>query len=247
MIVSLTYGAGGLDGSPLPRGTNGHLLVVVGFTDTGDVVVNDPAAPDRAGVRRTYDRGQFENAWLKRGSAGGSGGRRLRDPGRRASPPGAQRRDELVTGHVSFRAWRTGDHDAGVHLGTAPGTHGLELVEPAGVRTYVDPHADAPTRRTYAWGAWLSPAVTPGHPFTELVPSWNARTPGDSWVEVEARTSVDGVHWSRWWSLGCWAETDGEIHPTSVPGQGDDTTSVSTDVLAVAAGRAGRPTSSGSA
>lgn len=74
VISSLTYGAGGLDGSPLPRGTNGHLLVVVGFTDTGDVVVNDPAAPDRAGVRRTYDRGQFENAWLKRGSAGGSGG-----------------------------------------------------------------------------------------------------------------------------------------------------------------------------
>jgi hypothetical protein len=74
VIVSLTYGAGGLDGSPLSRGTNGHLLVVVGFTDTGDVVVNDPAAPDRAGVRRTYDRGQLENAWLKRGSAGGSGG-----------------------------------------------------------------------------------------------------------------------------------------------------------------------------
>lgn len=141
-----------------------------------------------------------------------------------------------MTGHVSFRAWRQGDHGAGVHLGTAPGTHGLELAEPAGVRTYVDPHADAPTRRTYAWGAWLSPAVTPGHPFTEVVPSWNARTPGDSWVEVEARTSVDGVHWSRWWSLGCWAETDGEIHPTSVPGQGDDTTSVSTDVLAARGG-----------
>jgi hypothetical protein len=74
VIVSVTYGAGGLDNSPLPRGTNGHLLVVVGFTATGDVVVNDPAAPTREGVRRTYDRGQFENAWLKRGSSGGSGG-----------------------------------------------------------------------------------------------------------------------------------------------------------------------------
>ena len=46
VIVSVTFGAGGLDGSPLPRGTNGHLLVVVGFTSTGDVVVNDPAAAD---------------------------------------------------------------------------------------------------------------------------------------------------------------------------------------------------------
>lgn len=74
VIVSLTYGAGGLDNSPLPRGTNGHLLVVVGFTASGDVVVNDPAAATRAGVRRTYDRGQLEDAWLKRGSNGGSGG-----------------------------------------------------------------------------------------------------------------------------------------------------------------------------
>ena len=134
--------------------------------------------------------------------------------------------------HVSFHAWRTADFDTSAHVGTAPGPDGLELADPAGVRAYVDPHADGPARRTYAWGAWLSPAVTPGHPFTELVPSWNARTPGDSWVEVEARTSVDGVHWSRWWSLGCWAEGDEEIHPTSVPGQGDASTSVSTDVLA---------------
>jgi hypothetical protein len=137
-----------------------------------------------------------------------------------------------VSRHVTFLAWRDDDFGAGAHLGTAPGRHGLELREPAGVRTYVDPHADQPARTTYAWGAWVAPAVTPGHPFTELVPSWNVRTPGDSWVEVEARTSSDGIHWSRWWSLGCWAETDGEIHPTSVPGQGDDTTAVSTDVLA---------------
>jgi hypothetical protein len=137
-----------------------------------------------------------------------------------------------VSGHVSFQAWREGAFDGGAHLGTAPDEHGLTLLDPAGVRTYVDPHADHPARTRYAWGAWLAPAVTPGHPFTELVPSWNARTPGDSWVEIEARTSVDGVHWSRWWSLGCWAETPGEIRPTSVPDQGDETTAVSTDVLA---------------
>ena len=41
-------------------------MVIVGFTKTGDVVVNDPAASTRAGVRRTYDRGQFENAWIPR-------------------------------------------------------------------------------------------------------------------------------------------------------------------------------------
>lgn len=73
VITSLTFGRGQLDGAPIGS-TNGHLLVVVGFTATGDVIVNDPAASTRKGVRRTYDRGQFEDAWLKRGGDGGSGG-----------------------------------------------------------------------------------------------------------------------------------------------------------------------------
>lgn len=38
--------------------------MIVGFTNNGDVVVNDPAARRNSGVRRTYDRGQFEDAWL---------------------------------------------------------------------------------------------------------------------------------------------------------------------------------------
>jgi hypothetical protein len=73
VITSITFGRGQLRGAPISS-TNGHLLVVVGFTGSGNVVVNDPAASGKAGVRRTYDRGQFEDAWLKRGSAGGSGG-----------------------------------------------------------------------------------------------------------------------------------------------------------------------------
>ncbi|KAB1644618.1 hypothetical protein F8O06_11405 [Pseudoclavibacter sp. CFCC 14310] len=45
--------------------TDGHLLVIAGFTASGDVVVNDPAAPDDAGVRRTYPRGVFDLAWRR--------------------------------------------------------------------------------------------------------------------------------------------------------------------------------------
>jgi Peptidase_C39 like family len=74
LVASITFGRGGLDGAPISA-TKGHLVVVVGFTKTGDVVVNDPAAPRNGTVRRTYDRGQFEDAWLKRSpSSGGSGG-----------------------------------------------------------------------------------------------------------------------------------------------------------------------------
>ncbi|SIN84062.1 C39 family peptidase [Agromyces cerinus] len=52
--------------------TEGHLLVIAGFTVDGDVVVNDPAAPENTAVRRSYPRAAFERAWLR--SAGGSGG-----------------------------------------------------------------------------------------------------------------------------------------------------------------------------
>ncbi len=68
VIASVSFSSGGLDGAPISS-TAGHLLVVVGFTATGDVVVNDPAAASASGVRRTYDRAQFESVWL-----GGSGG-----------------------------------------------------------------------------------------------------------------------------------------------------------------------------
>lgn len=63
LVVSISFASGRLSGAPISA-TAGHLVVIVGFTDSGDVIVNDPAAPSNASVRRTYDRGQFENAWL---------------------------------------------------------------------------------------------------------------------------------------------------------------------------------------
>ena len=49
--------------------TNGHLLVLRGFTVSGDVVVNDPAVLTNAAARKIYARGDFERVWLE-----GSGG-----------------------------------------------------------------------------------------------------------------------------------------------------------------------------
>jgi hypothetical protein len=63
LVVSISFGPGELTGAPISS-TDGHLLVIVGFTRSGDVVVNDPAASTRSGVRRTYDRGQLEDAWI---------------------------------------------------------------------------------------------------------------------------------------------------------------------------------------
>jgi hypothetical protein len=53
-----------LDGSSI-SGTDGHLMVVVGFTGSGDVIANDPASPSDAAVRHVYRRDQFERNWLR--------------------------------------------------------------------------------------------------------------------------------------------------------------------------------------
>ncbi|MEP6814411.1 MAG: C39 family peptidase [Marmoricola sp.] len=65
LAASISFDRGGLSGAPISS-TNGHLVVIVGFTSAGNVVVNDPAASSDSSVRRTYDRAQFEKAWLRR-------------------------------------------------------------------------------------------------------------------------------------------------------------------------------------
>ncbi|TCN40832.1 peptidase C39-like protein [Kribbella orskensis] len=65
LVASLSFKKGDLPGAGY--GTNGHLMVIVGFDAAGNVVVNDPASHLIASndqVRTTYDREAFENAWV---------------------------------------------------------------------------------------------------------------------------------------------------------------------------------------
>jgi hypothetical protein len=63
LAVSLGWKAGELPGAPLAS-SDGHLMVLLGFDAKGNPVMNDPAAPTDAGVRRTYPRAAFEKLWL---------------------------------------------------------------------------------------------------------------------------------------------------------------------------------------
>ena len=67
LAASISFSRGQLSGAPISS-TAGHLVVIAGFTRAGKVVVNDPAAPRNSTVRRVYDRGQFERAWLRKSS-----------------------------------------------------------------------------------------------------------------------------------------------------------------------------------
>lgn len=63
VIASVSYQRAWLENAPIDL-TGGHLLVVRGFTTTGDVIVNDPAAASDDGVRLVYPRDGFRRAWL---------------------------------------------------------------------------------------------------------------------------------------------------------------------------------------
>ncbi|HET8569382.1 MAG TPA: peptidase C39 family protein [Candidatus Limnocylindria bacterium] len=65
LVASVSFAPGALPGFLFGLGTEGHLLVISGFTESGDVISHDPAALSNAAVRRVYPRAAFERAWLQ--------------------------------------------------------------------------------------------------------------------------------------------------------------------------------------
>ncbi len=63
IALSIGWEDGTLDGAPIGH-SHGHLVVLRGFTPTGDPIINDPAHPSDQAVRVIYKRDQLERAWL---------------------------------------------------------------------------------------------------------------------------------------------------------------------------------------
>jgi Peptidase_C39 like family len=68
LALSIAWGVGELEGAHIAK-SGGHLVVLRGFTKTGNVIINDPAAKTDAGVRTVYKRAELERAWI--GHSGG--------------------------------------------------------------------------------------------------------------------------------------------------------------------------------
>ena len=62
LVASVAWSSNKLDTAI--KSTNGHLLVIEGFTGDGKVIANDPASDTDAQVKHFYDREQFERAWI---------------------------------------------------------------------------------------------------------------------------------------------------------------------------------------
>ncbi|NYI89276.1 hypothetical protein HNR02_002599 [Amycolatopsis endophytica] len=90
--------------------------------------------------------------------------------------------------------------------------------------------------RDYERSQWTSPFHEPGFDATELIASWNARTPPRTWIQVEAQARTATGEETAWYVMGRWASGDGDIQRTSVAGQDDAHAQVSVDTLVMKPG-----------
>ncbi|MEU5901005.1 MULTISPECIES: peptidase C39 family protein [Streptomyces] len=157
-------------------------------------------------------------------------------PALAATGPAARRpkADRLVDNRfwTSHKDWSSGTHQGTAVVGGP--RPGLRIAKPAGRTDYADPH----TGRTATWeyARWTTPAHRPAVPATELIASWNARTPAGTWLQAELRgTYSDGTN-SPWYVMGRWAsgdDKDADIRRTSVDDQTDGKSTVWTDTLSL--------------
>ncbi|WP_116210681.1 peptidase C39 family protein [Streptomyces olivoreticuli] len=140
-------------------------------------------------------------------------------------------------GRIDYRAWLTpADWRHGTAHGTCPRTGhrtGLVIDRAVGTLDYPDPHTG--TTATWEYATWTGPVHRLPAPASEVVASWNAHAPAGTWLQVELRGAyTDGGH-TPWYVMGRWTAGDaiGDIRRTSVDGQKDGRSNVSTDTLAV--------------
>lgn len=137
---------------------------------------------------------------------------------------------ETPTRQITYRQWDTqAELATGRFAGTAAVRGQLRLTEPVGTLRYVDPHGYR--TKTYELGRWVSPWQRPGYAFDELVPSWEADTPRDSWVQIQVRGRSEAGPLTKWYTMANWASHDRQFHRTSLGPQQDTYARVDVDTL----------------
>lgn len=155
-----------------------------------------------------------------------------------ATTAAATDKSEAQGRDITYTRWTSStDFAAGVAEGAATAGDALTINSPVGTFDYTDPFGDGSTRR-YEYARWTSQLLAPGYAATEAIPSWTADTPGGTWIQVNMRGVTQLGTFTKWYVLGRWADGDSEIHPTSVPAQGDDDGFVAIDTFVARDGRA---------
>ncbi len=156
-------------------------------------------------------------------------------------PTGTYAQDDGTAYRAETTRWRSAENAfAGWQRG------GISLA--AGGVLQLDPAKSSGVTERYGPGRYrrvsplvgeaTGPVVTTAFPFSEAVPSWNAVTPGGTWVEVTLR-ALTASGWTPWYNLGVWASDPDADMRHSVEGQADASAYVDVDTLKI--GERGKP------
>ncbi|MGH1561527.1 peptidase C39 family protein [Mumia sp. DW29H23] len=135
------------------------------------------------------------------------------------APPAA-----AATPRIASQRWSsTAQLATGSEAGTAVSGGTVRFVRAAG-RTKV-------AGRAYEKARWTSAWSSTGFGADEVVPSWNARTPGRSALVVSVRVRTTSGRTGSWDTLARWAETERVVRRSSGAAQSDDVARVVTDTI----------------
>jgi len=144
---------------------------------------------------------------------------------------------------ISYHGWTTAaDFAAGTSAGARPASVGdgaITFGTSAGTLDYDDPFDTSAQATTYDYGTWTSPTYPVGFGLTELVSSWTADTPHGTWIQVEMHGHTTSGTTTKWYVMGRWTSqmpsaADGDIHRTSLGGQGDADGTIAIDTFLAA-------------
>lgn len=139
--------------------------------------------------------------------------------------------DSVTHRAINYHEWTSNtDFAQGSQSGVRVVGGSLTFARATGSFSYDDGGFGYPTR-TYQTATWTSPLYRPGFGLTELVASWNATTPKGTWIQVEMMGRTNAYTDTKWYVMGRWASGDGDIHRTSLSGQGDDDGTIAIDTF----------------
>lgn len=101
--------------------------------------------------------------------------------------------------------------------------------KPAGSASLKDPFGSRRAMR-FDYGTWVSPWTATGFDATNLIASWNARTPAGTYLRIDARTRSASAT-SSWDKVAVWGFTVESTHRHSGDAQSDDLNKLLTDTL----------------
>ena len=156
--------------------------------------------------------------------------------------PGGSAKQPGIHDQISYHGWTSqADFASGTSEGArsvAVGDGAITFGAAAGTLAYDDPFDSTTQTTDYDYDRWTSPTYAPTFALTELVSSWTADTPAGTWIQVEMQGTTTAGTPTKWYVMGRWTSRmpseSGDIHRTSLGGQGDADGTIAIDTFLAA-------------